>query len=317
MSEKVAAVVVTYNRKELLIECLEAIRNQTHKLDTIFIIDNRSTDGTPEFLLAKSYIPKLPDASIAENQLIQNRIPFLNSPSENIDINYLRKSENDGGAGGFYEGMKQAYEAGYHWLWLMDDDGLPSLNCLENLLRYGKIGIIDYIAPNIIDEHGLSIFSDKFSQSNIATIQYYGGPFNGILLSKYLLEKIGLPIKEFFIWGDEMEYRNRIIENGFITVTIKEAEHFHRRTGFNYKKVPRVYYFSRNLVFCAKLFKGVYRSKIIHLLGVTKTLLKIIGFAIIALNLKQLKNSLKGIYHGYKTNIQDYQIKAINTFNKS
>ncbi|MCD6105633.1 MAG: glycosyltransferase, partial [Thermosipho sp. (in: Bacteria)] len=42
--ETVCAVVVTYNRKELLLECLEALRKQTRPLDAIYLIDNASTD---------------------------------------------------------------------------------------------------------------------------------------------------------------------------------------------------------------------------------------------------------------------------------
>lgn len=44
---RIAAVVVTYNRKKLLIECLEALRKQTRFPDTIYIIDDASTNGTP------------------------------------------------------------------------------------------------------------------------------------------------------------------------------------------------------------------------------------------------------------------------------
>ena len=50
------AVVVTYNRKELLIECLESLRKQTKPLNAIYIIDNASTDGTPNLLLEKEFI---------------------------------------------------------------------------------------------------------------------------------------------------------------------------------------------------------------------------------------------------------------------
>ena len=52
-TETVCVVVVTYNRKELLIECLEALSKQTRPLDGIYIIDNASADGTPELLLGK------------------------------------------------------------------------------------------------------------------------------------------------------------------------------------------------------------------------------------------------------------------------
>jgi len=51
--ETVCAVVVTYNRKELLLECLEAIRKQTRPVQGIYLIDNASTDGTPKLLFFK------------------------------------------------------------------------------------------------------------------------------------------------------------------------------------------------------------------------------------------------------------------------
>lgn len=50
MDKKIVAIVVTYNRKKLLKECLEAIYTQTVRIDTLILIDNASTDGTTEFL---------------------------------------------------------------------------------------------------------------------------------------------------------------------------------------------------------------------------------------------------------------------------
>ena len=57
---KIAAIVVTFNRKELLLECIHSLINQTYCLDTIFIIDGPSTDGTPEHLLECNLITELP-----------------------------------------------------------------------------------------------------------------------------------------------------------------------------------------------------------------------------------------------------------------
>ena len=62
----VCAVVVTYNRKNLLLECLEAIRKQTRPVDAIYIIDNASTDGTPEVLKENGYILELPPFNLSE-----------------------------------------------------------------------------------------------------------------------------------------------------------------------------------------------------------------------------------------------------------
>ncbi|MER3603731.1 MAG: hypothetical protein C4298_08345, partial [Thermus sp.] len=89
MSERVCAVVVTYNRKELLRECLETLRGQTRKVDHILVVDNASTDGTEEVLRA-----------------------------EFPEVEVLRLPENQGSSGGFHEGMKRAYEEGFDWLWL-------------------------------------------------------------------------------------------------------------------------------------------------------------------------------------------------------
>src|SRR4028119_143552 len=97
MAETVAAVVVTYNRKQLLLECIDALLSQTRSLDKIILIDNACTDGTPEILREKGYL-------------------------DNAYIDYMRLPENIGGAGGFHEGIKRGYEVGYDWLWLMDDD---------------------------------------------------------------------------------------------------------------------------------------------------------------------------------------------------
>ena len=51
MDKLVAAIVVTYNRKNLLLENIECLKQQSEsdKLD-IIIIDNASTDGTESAL---------------------------------------------------------------------------------------------------------------------------------------------------------------------------------------------------------------------------------------------------------------------------
>ena len=48
--DKVIAVVVTYNRQQLLSECIDALRNQTRKLDKILVVNNCSTDNTERWL---------------------------------------------------------------------------------------------------------------------------------------------------------------------------------------------------------------------------------------------------------------------------
>lgn len=107
---KVAAIVVTYNRKQLLKECLNAILNQTAEVERIIVINNASTDGT-EDLFKKN------------GEFASNKIKCVN-----MDC-------NTGGSGGFYEGFKRASKVDADWFWIMDDDTIPNYDCLEKLLE--------------------------------------------------------------------------------------------------------------------------------------------------------------------------------------
>ena len=110
--KKVAAIVVTYNRKELLRECLQALLAQTIPDLDILLIDNASTDGTKEYI-----------TDIVE---------------ENPSIRYMNTGSNLGGAGGFHCGLKKAYERGYDYMWIMDDDTIPYPDALEQLFVADK-----------------------------------------------------------------------------------------------------------------------------------------------------------------------------------
>ena len=48
-----AVVIVTYNRVELLKECLACVCGQTIPFSRVIVVDNHSTDGTAEFLAAR------------------------------------------------------------------------------------------------------------------------------------------------------------------------------------------------------------------------------------------------------------------------
>ena len=209
--EKIAAVVVTYNRKDLLKECLDALFNQTRPLDSIILIDNASTDGTLEFLKEKGYL-------------------------DNSKLDYVRLPENTGGAGGFHEGVKRGYEKGYDWLWLMDDDGWPSKNCLEQLFKHKSEA--SFISPLVVRvdkkdelsfglEGGISTYKEAIDNSKNSILKNVANPFNGIIISRKLIKKIGNIKKELFIWGDEADYLKRSLKSGLGVITVVDAIHYH------------------------------------------------------------------------------------------
>lgn len=213
----ISCVIVTFNRKELLCQCIDAVLHQTYKPTTIYVVNNASTDGTEELLQKKGYI-----ASSKESLTV-----------DDCEIRYLPLTLNIGGAGGFCTGMKIAYEEGASGIWVMDDDGIPDSNCLASLVKY--LGEYDYIAPMVLNINDSSKMAfeycgtrDDFEDKAInGLVHDVACPFNGILYSRSLIETIGLPKKEMFIWGDEENYNMRAVEGGFKPVTVIQAVHKH------------------------------------------------------------------------------------------
>jgi GT2 family glycosyltransferase len=237
--DKVCAVVVTYNRKKLLLECLEALRKQTRPLQGIYLIDNASTDGTPELLLKEGYISELPPKELKKPWEKKFEVKNL-TDGRTIDFYYVRMHENTGGAGGFYEGLKRAYERGFDWFWLMDDDGFPASDCLEKLLKYKYVSKV--IAPLVLDKNSKNLLAFTLSingkliheisfllKNSINIIEGDANFFNGVLFKADILPKIDLPRKDFFAWGDEVEYLLRIKRSGIKIITVVEAKFYHPR----------------------------------------------------------------------------------------
>ena len=236
--EKIAAVVVTYNRKDLLKECLDALLNQTRPLDSIILIDNASTDGTPEFLKEKGYL-------------------------DNPKLDYVRLPENTGGSGGFHEGVKRGYEKGYDWLWLMDDDTISEKNSLEYLLEIAFLNLninIGFLCSKVLwtDEtpHKMNLpqinpFVNKipfniFEGYEILLVNSCS--FVSVLIKKDIIKEVGLPIKDFFIWGDDLEYTSRIRSKNYVGVYVRKSKVIHK-TKINYSA-------NDNIIDCTKHFYG-------------------------------------------------------------
>ncbi len=261
MSETIAAVVVTYNRKQLLTECLDALLAQTRPIDKIILIDNASTDGTPEILKERGYLA-------------------------NLTIEYVRLPENTGGAGGFYEGVKRGYEADYDWLWLMDDDAEPLIDALERMKIGFKEDDVLAVANLPIDKNGIAQTvhrgwidfcrtDDRLTREVTANdlngdiVEIKFASFVGIAIKRVVVDKIGYPKKEFFIHYDDVEYCHRIASIGKLVMVnrsvIKHKEA--RRTdavsvmfmGRSSKRIPLdrlwlTYYAPRNLVWLRRRY---------------------------------------------------------------
>lgn len=258
-NQKVAAVVVTFNRKNLLIECLNALLNQTYKLTSIIIIDNASTDGTYEILKEKGYL-------------------------DNDVIDYIKLKENMGGAGGFHEGIKRGYEKGYEWLWIMDDDVKPDKDCLSILMNHKEVGNVliplrlsrkldisefpaikyDLKNPFLIEVRESSVYSkykNYFEIPDILEVEDFS--FEGPLISRKIIQKIGYPKSELFIFGDDTEYalriRYRLKEKLFL---VSKAKIFRMLNSNKNTTNWKTYYIWRNYYYIHRIYGENYLVKV-------------------------------------------------------
>jgi GT2 family glycosyltransferase len=212
---KIIAVIVTYNRLALLKKCIAGIQQQSRKLNEILIINNSSTDGTAEWLSTQE-------------------VSVVTQP-------------NLGGAAGFSTGIKEAYKRGADWIWLMDDDTIADKSALEKLTN--AIDVVEKVSPrigfiagNVLwtdgNPHLMNVpyTTDKPPIPALANTPYSlidGATFVSLLVSRPAVEKTGLPIKEFFIWADDVEYTKRMIAAGWTGIFAADSIAIHE-TPTNY-----------------------------------------------------------------------------------
>ena len=208
---KITAVVVTFNRLNLLQRVIASLQKQSVHIHDIIIVNNGSTYGTKEWLDK------------------QNKLHIIHQ-------------ENVGGSGGFYRGIQEASKTECDWIWCMDDDVFPSEHCLENLLIYAskdnKIGIACphrlmsgktftgeaktlNLSNPFKDMHDNGLMPEDVEANE--TVDIVGMAFEGPLIKKEVVEKIGLPNKELFILYDDTDYSYRTILEGYRVIVVRDA----------------------------------------------------------------------------------------------
>ncbi len=195
----VAAVVVTYNRAELLRECLDGLAGQSHELHRVVVIDNNSTDGSGD---------------VAREHPIGAQVHTL--------------KENLGGAGGFATGMAVALkDPEVDWVWLMDDDTIPTPAALAELLKAGaaypdKVDVLSSAAVwtdgrlhpmNISRERLGTTEAQRKAARELGARVIRTASFVSILLDAAACRRHGLPHADYFIWGDDTEYSGRLLKD--------------------------------------------------------------------------------------------------------
>ena len=219
VGHQVVAVVVTWNRAALLERVLRALVAGTTKPGAVVVVDNASTDETPA--------------------LLERLTDELATP-----MTIVRLDHNSGGAGGFHAGLAAAQDLDGELFWLMDDDGEPEPDCLARLLEH--MDDFDFVGPAVVAEgdvqqlcfpirvpgtaSALRSVADVDRAAEDGLLRDIVIPFNGVLISTALVERVGLPRSEFFIWGDDVEYLWRARAAGARIATVVGARFRHPST---------------------------------------------------------------------------------------
>lgn len=196
---KFIVIIVTCNRIQLLKECVECVLKQKTMPEKIIIINNNSTDGSKEYL---------------EEEFSSNSLFIIANEKKNI-----------GGAGGFSKGVELALKEQGDWLLLIDDDAMLSSDYLYQTAKaidkkpqYKAFSGVVKVKNRIdITHRRRKMKKKRLSFQDIPEKEYRkeyfcldAASFCGLVISKEIVQKIGLPEEAYFIWNDDLEYSLRI-----------------------------------------------------------------------------------------------------------
>lgn len=242
MKNNIIVLIVTYNRLELLKQCLKRYEELKIKPSKILVVDNNSTDQTKEFL--KNWI------NIKD--IFEKEVLFL--------------KENIGGSGGFYTGMDKILKnesEKYQWIYISDDDAFPKEDLFEKFNDIKKEKGTGAICAKVINNGKIDLMhrrriNKKFKEDFILEEEYQKEYFEvdlssyvGTFISIDCLKDIGLPEKDYFIWYDDTEHFYRISRKyKILCFSNLEVEHNvgNSNAGFSWK----TYYGIRNKVHMLK-----------------------------------------------------------------
>ena len=200
VTERVAVVVVTYNRADLLVGMLDGLAAQRLAPDAVIVIDNASTDHTRAVLDARTDLP----------------------------LHVTTTQTNLGGAGGFHLGVRAAYDGGFDRIWLMDDDVVPDPDCLAALMAVDEdclIAVREDLAGALVEKAAVdfdlrnplairpkratveSTYAGRASMPALVEVQNVA--FEGFMVRRSVVAEIGFPDPSFFIFYDDVDFAVR------------------------------------------------------------------------------------------------------------
>ncbi len=246
---KVTAVIVTFNRIEKLKATVD--KSLSEAFEHLVIINNNSSDGTKEYL----------------------------DGIENVRLIIKHLDENIGGAGGFYTGFKIAIEqTASEWIVGYDDDSFPQRGMIDkfkkqsldkisavasgvflpngdisvmNKVRFNPFKTIKSFVDTFIKKKSIYVPEEQYSSKG--NIQVDASTFVGFFIRREVVEEVGLPRAELFIYGDDLIYTLGLTKNGYRLLFIPSIKFTHDCATFIdendvYTPIWKVYFTYRNRI---------------------------------------------------------------------
>jgi len=187
-------VVVTYNRSDYLTTLLDSILAMDPRPAGVVVVDNASTDDTAEVIAG--FTTEFGAEQVAT----------------------VVMEENAGGSGGFSRGVEVAMERDASWVWLMDDDVTVLPDALARMRRWtDRFGCLhgrrwNHDGTPFFWQTRFSAFlgifyprpGDVFKRRDYFTTNC--GTFEGMLVRRDVVARIGLPDPRFFLTWDDAVY---------------------------------------------------------------------------------------------------------------
>jgi len=286
----IASVTVAHNGAGALSRHLDALKRQTKHIDEIVVVNNASTDNTVD-LIASTY----------------PEVTLLNLP------------ENGGVGGGFAAGLDYAaITRKYDWVWLFDQDSVPSADALEQLLRglqYLDAKNTAILAPVCVHpETNTCCPGHTWREGRFVPTPAEPGPHitlvdsvisSGSLVRREAIGEVGLPRADFFMDFVDYEHCVRLRRHGFKIAVVRDSLVHHAlgdpskftvlgRTKYFADHAPwREYYMTRNEIFTVWLYFPEWRAKSSTLYRLARHALEILLFG------RQKFECLRMMYRGF------------------
>ena len=242
--DHVSAVVLAFSRDKILPDLIDALRNQSRKPDEIIVINQGTNQAIASWL--------------AEQQ----------------DLTVITQ-ENLGSAGGFSTGIVESIQRGHGWTWIFDDDAVPALTALEEMVKcpYFKQLQTVFLGSRIVDRNGKTYMSPGGGEP----MDWYGtvlddkcvtavdGCWLGLLVRTQAVYMAGLPVAEFFLWDEDREFITRLARYGKgYCVLSSVITHFQDENFDPFgKDFIKIAYYARNHVARAKLAPGSFAVRVL------------------------------------------------------